>query len=676
MFHTELASPRLETAVPPPVSVDVEVPSCREIERDNCPRKRAGKDLDITGVINAELNDHDDLEYGDRPVADAASELMIRPDEILVVGTLPAVIDHPEPTENVWCESGKRNIPVRSEEMTFVCLLPKTVLPDTHQQAEMIDIKREHLDHQCGACWYPDSNNHADAYICWNCRCFMALCCCVSCLVTVVTSRLIGIDQFIDCRHTYTWGLGLLGNPMTPCDVIRLYAKMNRNFKGGIDNVMIEYNDTVDSRGLQRCADGHHSSLAHALTRDKPIREKGRFGYVGAPVTDADWLCGCAVLFVPVEDVRIGYIKSAVGRGQSTDAAPVTESLVLCTFLRLYDYCAAGYTLSWTFCDTVLENLRAPEQLLRRGVLPVYRTMEGAALVDDRVGVTFDVELCVPWDAPEAVVYINSADVVTLGSVPDKVGLFGRRKDAAASRVLQGRDSRSIRFLVPDVRGVDQNFHDVTIVDMDDEREPKVTSADLSHLRDSWPPGIFNHMKWFQQDLELMRKEAKRGFTQSRLMPCKYCDKVIHCNMYRHVARLHLDLAQLWRCPVSWCTVWKGTPQDCMEHLRNGHDVPWISKTASIERFVPPWTVRRELWMESLRLEHSGISTDIMRPRLVADTPLQGLPGWFATRRISGRLHDAAPCPLADATKYEWGASVATGGCTRGDTQIARKDNP
>ena len=125
------------------------------------------------------------------------------------------------------------------------------------------------------------------------------------------------------------------------------------------------------------------------------------------------------------------------------------------------------------------------------------------------------VGLCVPRDAPQAVVDINSADVVMLGSLPEKVGLFGRRKYAAASRILQGRDSRSIRFLVPDVRGVDQNFHDVTIVDMDEEREPKVTAGDLTHLRDSWPPGIFNHMKWFQQDLELMRKEAKREFTQA-----------------------------------------------------------------------------------------------------------------------------------------------------------------
>ena len=155
-------------------------------------------------------------------------------------------------------------------------------------------------------------------------------------------------------------------------------------------------------------------------------------------------------------------------------------------------------------------------------------------------------------------------------------------------------------------------------------------------------------------------------------MPCRYCGKVIRCNMYRHVARLHLDLAQLWRCPVSWCTVWRGSPQDCMEHLRNGHDVPWISKTASIERFVPPWTVRQEVWTESMRLEHSGISTDILLFSELgfADTPLQGLPRRVATLRLSIGLHDEAPCPLADAMEYDRGNNVATGNRTRGDTQI------
>ena len=137
--------------------------------------------------------------------------------------------------------------------------------------------------------------------------------------------------------------------------------------------------------------------------------------------------------------------------------------------------------------------------------------------------------------------------------------------------------------------------------------------ADMTRLRDLWPPAIFNHMKWFQQDLELMRKSAKREFSQLRPMPCKFCGKVIRVNMYRHVARLHLDLVQLWRCPIAWCTTWKGSPQDdCLEHLRNGHDVPWISKTMSIEKYAPPWTVHRELWTDSLRVEHSGISTDIL----------------------------------------------------------------
>ena len=89
---------------------------------------------------------------------------------------------------------------------------------------------------------------------------------------------------------------------------------------------------------------------------------------------------------------------------------------------------------------------------------------------------------------------------------------------------------------------------------MDDEREPMVTPADMKRLRDLWPPAIFNHMKWFQQNLDLMRKSAKREFSQERPMPCRFCRKVIRVNMYRHVARLHLDLVQLWRCPIAWFT--------------------------------------------------------------------------------------------------------------------------
>ena len=82
--------------------------------------------------------------------------------------------------------------------------------------------------------------------------------------------------------------------------------------------------------------------------------------------------------------------------------------------------------------------------------------------------------------------------------------------------------------------------------------------------------------------------------------------------MYRHVSTFHLDLGQLWRCPVSWCTVWKGTPQDCMDHVPGAHDVPSDVKSASLDRFFPPWTVPRQIWADALKPYHSGVSTDVL----------------------------------------------------------------
>ena len=119
---------------------------------------------------------------------------------------------------------------------------------------------------------------------------------------------------------------------------------------------------------------------------------------------------------------------------------------------------------------------------------------------------------------------------------------------------------------------------------------------------------VLSHMGWRQQELEEMRSAAKQRFRQSRSGSCVYCGSLIKCDMYRHVARLHLDLAQLWRCPVSWCTIWKGTPQDCMDHLRGTHDVPWEVKTICLEKLLPPWTVPRKVWTA----QHSGISTDVL----------------------------------------------------------------
>ena len=63
---------------------------------------------------------------------------------------------------------------------------------------------------------------------------------------------------------------------------------------------------------------------------------------------------------------------------------------------------------------------------------------------------------------------------------------------------------------------------------------------------------------------------------------------------------------------MSWCTVWKGTPQDCMDHVRGAHDVPLDIKSASLEKFFPPRTVRRHIWADALKPCYSGVSTDVL----------------------------------------------------------------
>ena len=158
---------------------------------------------------------------------------------------------------------------------------------------------------------------------------------------------------------------------------------------------------------------------------------------------------------------------------------------------------------------------------------------------------------------------------------------------------------------------MERGFHDVTIIDMGDSLEPSLSLDDLSQLRLQWPVTVLQSMVWLQQDLDSMSAAAKRRFCNSRLGNCSSSGKWIKCDMYRHVAIYHLDLGQLWWCPVSWCTVWKGTPQHCMDHLRGVHNVPLDIKSASLEKFFPPWTVRRWTWTDALNSCHSGVSTDV-----------------------------------------------------------------
>ena len=336
----------------------------------------------------------------------------------------------------------------------------------------------------------------------------------------------------------------------------------------------------------------------------------GHRAYVGGLVGCADWSCMDGAVDISPGGFWIDYIRPGLEDGQSIVAAPVTGSLVSSTLFSCQDvYDSARSALILTFCGTDWVLPAGYQVLLQKISERWAMDADGLSVVDNRAGVTFGVELYVPLDAPEAVVDVSSAHVVPMCGVPDVIGLVGRRDNAVESRVLQGMDACSIRVLVPDCRGLDQNFHDATIVDMGDL---PYSIPELSDLMHKWPPAVINHMMWWQRELEEMRKAAKIKYRQSHPSPCEFCGTLIRCDMYRHVACCHLELAQSWRCPVSWCTTWRGAPQDLMDHIRGAHNVPGEIRKVSLETLFPPWTVTRQVYTESLTSRHSGISNDVL----------------------------------------------------------------
>ena len=105
----------------------------------------------------------------------------------------------------------------------------------------------------------------------------------------------------------------------------------------------------------------------------------------------------------------------------------------------------------------------------------------------------------------------------------------------------------------------------------------------------------------YQHDLERMRKECKERFACTQSGNCAHCGKYIQ-----------RELAQLWRCPVMWCTVWKGTAQDCIDHMRRTHDFPLTVKAENLARYFPPWTVTREQWSATTMPSISGRAIDTL----------------------------------------------------------------
>ena len=169
------------------------------------------------------------------------------------------------------------------------------------------------------------------------------------------------------------------------------------------------------------------------------------------------------------------------------------------------------------------------------------------------------------------------------------------------------------QFQIPDDDVGHRGFHDVVLVDRTEEDAPYVAVSDLSALRQQWLDFIvINSITNHQLELEELRRRYKKKYRGTRTGLCTFCGKVIRLDMFRHVANYHLKLGQLCRCPVSWCTQWKGTLQDCIDHIRLVHSVPVTVKAGNLGRRLPPWIVTQDMWRVALKATVSGVSTDAL----------------------------------------------------------------
>ena len=193
--------------------------------------------------------------------------------------------------------------------------------------------------------------------------------------------------------------------------------------------------------------------------------------------------------------------------------------------------------------------------------------------------------------------------------IHDVMGLQALRPSSAVCKVMSVPDSNCVRVITPDEH-VPMGFHEILIEDMGLREWPKVSLSEIGCLRLDWPQEFFTFVGRYQLELEQMRKECRDRFEGISSGACPTCEKFIQVNLGRHVAMFHLDLAQLWRCPVGWCPVWKGTSQDCIDHMRRAHNSPMTMKAGNLSRWFPPWTVTREQWHNMSRPSVSGIAID------------------------------------------------------------------
>ena len=119
-------------------------------------------------------------------------------------------------------------------------------------------------------------------------------------------------------------------------------------------------------------------------------------------------------------------------------------------------------------------------------------------------------------------------------------------------------------------------------------------------------------------ELENLRRQAHAGLQMAYRYTgrgyCPVCDIRTEHSLDSHMMCYHLDLGQLWRCPVEWCAVWKGSVRECRDHFNEKHSNSETLEFDKVSKSFPAWTawtVTSDFWKRALQPEISGIAVDI-----------------------------------------------------------------
>ena len=292
-----------------------------------------------------------------------------------------------------------------------------------------------------------------------------------------------------------------------------------------------------------------------------------------------------------------GYIRSVTDGESTVYVRPVTGSLLFGSpfrrLLGLPQPNLPSQSLSWSILADLWFSCRLVWwRTMSSGVdLPaVNQTGAATAATDPLPGTLLGLGLDLRSD--------RLYDLA--GDIPDVMGLRAIQPRAAMVKVMSVPDSCCVRVVTPDDH-VSIGFHEILMHNLEDEELPFVALSELGCLRLDWPRTLLTFMSRYQFDLDQMRKECQERIGYTQTGACTTCGKYILQNLGRHIALYHMELAQPWRCPETWCTVWKGTAQDCVDHMRRAHDIPPLGKAANLARWFPPWTVTREQWSSMTR---------------------------------------------------------------------------